>query len=387
MHITCKQSDLKNGLAVVSHAISSRVTLPILASVLIDASPSEGLALSATNLEIGISYRIDCPVTEPGVLALPAKLLNEYISSLPAGDVELSASAEQATTARITGLRSRSTMKGMDATQFPRIPLPDGQDSFVSFSCELLKEAIASVAFAAASDESRPVLTGVLIRQERDALSFAAADAFSLAVRSYSDLSGRCNGDALAAGILIPAHTLTELARILPDDEDIAMVVPPARNQVLFRSPHLTLVSRLLEGQFPAYHAIIPASYSTRAVVETKVLAEIVKSASLFARNSSNILRLSVCPGEGEQADLGNGSLTLEAEAEDLGDSVSTLDAIVEGDGLRVTLNAKYLSEALASLTTSEVALELLSAAKPIVVRPVGETNHCCVIMPMHTNR
>ncbi|MGH2508988.1 MAG: DNA polymerase III subunit beta, partial [Ktedonobacteraceae bacterium] len=185
--------------------------------------------------------------------------------------------------------------------------------------------------------------------------------------------------------ILIPARTLTELARILPAEGPVEMIVTPNRSQVLFHTPTLDLVSRLIEGSFPPFRNIIPKESTTRAVVETKEFAAAVKSSALFARDSSNIARVKInATGDDGQE---TGSITIEATAEDLGDNVSTVSAAVDGPSLEVIFNVKYLADVLATIVTPEVALEASSASKPGVLKPVGPNDHTYVIMPMHMNR
>jgi DNA polymerase-3 subunit beta len=383
MDITCKQSELKSGLSAVGHAISSRATLPILANVLLTLDQEHNhLQLSATNLELAISYRIPVQIKEafPSTIVVPAKLFSEFVSSLPSGEVTL-ALPEHSLALQISGLRSKATIKCQDSAEFPSIPYSGGVDSAVIFTSTQLKKAVSGVAFAAADDDSRPILTAICIQQQEKQVVFVAADAFQLAVYSCKPEE---ESEALAGTLLIPARTLTELARILPDDESVKMVVTPSRSQVLFHTSRLDMVSRLIEGTYPSFRSIIPASHQTRAVVETATLLEIVKSCSLFARSSSNILKLLVAPG----GELGNGYIQLDAVAEDIGDGTSALDATVDGAETRIILNCKYLSQALSAVETPTVAITLSSAVKPAVLRPVdAENEQCFVIMPMHTNQ
>jgi DNA polymerase-3 subunit beta len=377
--ITCKQQDLSRGLSAVSHAVSGRSTLPILANILL-ATDHGRLKLSATNLEIGINCWVEAQIEEEGTTTVPAKLITEFVNSLPPASVEMTL-AEETNTLNIKGQRSSANIKGMDASEFPQIPSNEGGEPPVLLEAAQLKEMIDEVAFAAAEDDSRPVLTGVLVQVSDEKLTFAAADAFRLAVR-VADLpgDGHPRGD-----ILIPARTLTELARILPAEGQVEMIVTPNRSQVLFHTPTLDLVSRLIEGSFPNFRQIIPKESTTRAVVETKEFAAAVKSASLFARDSSNIARVKINPaGEDGQ---GTGELTIEATAEDLGDNVSTVNAAVDGPELQIIFNVKYLADVLNTISTQEVALEASSATKPGVLRPVGPNDCTYVIMPMHVNR
>ncbi|HEX7736690.1 MAG TPA: DNA polymerase III subunit beta [Ktedonobacteraceae bacterium] len=378
MKIVCKQQDLSRGLSAVIHAVSNRSTLPILANILL-ATDHGRLKLSATNLEIGINCWVDAEIVEEGTTTVPARLIADFVNSLPAASVELNV-PEDSQTMSVKGLRSSSNIKGMDAAEFPQIPSNEGGEPPVLLDAVLLKEMIAEVAFAAADDDSRPVLTGVLVQVSDEKITFAAADAFRLAVR-VADLpgDGHPRGD-----ILIPARTLTELARILPGEGPVEMIVTPNRSQVLFHTANLDLVSRLIEGTFPNFRAIIPKESTTHAVVETKEFAAAVKSASLFARDSSNIARVKVNPaGEGQDS----GAITIEATAEDVGDNVSTINATVDGPELQVIFNVKYLGDVLSTIGTPEVVLEATSATKPGVIKPVGSNDCTYVIMPMHMAR
>ena len=379
MKITCKQQDLSRGLSAVSHAVSNRSTLPILSNILL-ATDQGRLKLSATNLEIGINCWVDAQIQEEGSTTVPAKLLTDLVSRLPQAPVDL-AVADGSNTLSVKGQGSNANIKGMDASEFPLIPSAEGGEPPVMLDAVLLKEMIAEVAFAAADDDTRPVLTGVLVQVSDEKITFAAADAFRLAVR-VAPLPG---DDHPRGDILVPARTLTELGRILPTEGPVEMIVTPNRSQVLFHTPQLDLVSRLIEGAFPNFRQIIPKEHSTRAVVDTKLFAEAAKRAELFARDSSNITRVKINPGGNDG--LEPGAVTVEATAEDLGDNTSTLSAAVDGPEMQIIFNVKYLSEVLAVIGSSEVALEANAPTKPGVIRPVGEQDYTYVIMPMHINR
>lgn len=377
MKITCKQQDLSRGLSIVSHAVSSRSTLPILANILLTTEQNH-LKLSATNLEIGINCLIDADVSEEGSTTVPAKTFTDLVNSLRQGQVVLSV-AEDSHDINVKSTGSNANIKGMDPSEFPLIPSADGGEEPIVLDASLLKEMISQVVFAAADDDARPVLTGVLVEVQDEKVSFAAADAFRLALR-VSPLPGH---DATHGSILIPARTLSELARILPSEGAVQIIVTPNRSQVLFHTEQIDLVSRLIEGTFPNIKAAIPKEHTTRAVVETKEFAAAVRTVQPFARDSSNITRIKISAGEGS----GAGSLTLESTAEDIGNNITTINAAVDGAEQEIIFNVKYLSEVLAILDTPEVALEVISAGRPGVVKPVSPADYTYVIMPMSTNR
>lgn len=376
MKITCKQQDLGRGLSVVGHAVSSRSTLPILANILL-ATDQGRLRLSATNLEIGINCWINAEIHQEGTTTVPAKTFSDLVSSLSQGQVDLTV-ADDTNTINVKTQKSNANVKGMDPSEFPLIPSAEGGESPIILEAGLLKEMISQVVFAAADDDSRPVFTGVQVEVADEKVTFAAADSFRLAMR-VADLPGYTGSQG---SILIPARTLAELARILPSEGAVQMVVTPNRSQVLFHTEQVDLVSRLIEGTFPNIRGAIPKQCTTRAVAETKEFAAAVKMVTPFARDSSNITRIKLGGGEG-----GAGSLTLESNAEDIGDNTAIINAAVDGPDMQVIFNVKYLSEVLGVLDTPEVALEVNSPASPGVIRPVGPADYTYVIMPMSTNR
>jgi DNA polymerase-3 subunit beta len=378
--LTCKQQDLAKGLSIVGHAVSSRTTLPILSHILL-AAEDDAIRLSATNLEIGITCRVPAQIAESGTTTVPAKLFADLVNGLQPGSLDLTLQ-EATQSLKVSDKRSQATLRGMDPAEFPSIPSAEGTETPVLLDAAELSGMIAQTTFAAATDDARPIFTGVLARVSEEQLTFAAADSFRLAVRRAALPEGGTPGD-----VLIPARTLTELARILPDEGSVRMVVTPNRNQVLFHADGVDLVSNLIVGQFPNFEGIVPKGQAaTRATLPTADFRQAAKQASLFARDSSNIVRLQINSGEGEG--LKPGSVTLKATAEDLGDTVTELPASVDGKGLEIIFNVKYLTDVLAVLDTESVALELNSSDKPGVVKPVGGSGeYTYVIMPMHSTR
>jgi DNA polymerase III subunit beta len=385
--ITCKQPDLAKGLSSVSHAVSTRSTLPILANILI-ATEGERIRLSATNLEIGVTCWVPATVESEGTTTVPARLFTDFVNTLPADQpVEMALQPGGGQTLRVRGGRTVSNIRGMDPAEFPAIPSAEGSEPPVVLDTAELRQMIAQVAFAAATDDARPVFTGVLARISDDRLTFAAADSFRLAVREAALPAAASGGVATAVGdVLVPARTLSELARVLPPEGSVQMIVTPNRNQVLFHVEGVVdLVSNLISGQFPNYQAIVPKAHATRAVLKTEDFRNAARRGALFARDSANIVRVKV--EQGEPGSGSTGSLTLSATAEELGDATDTVDASVDGQGMEIIFNVKYLTEVLAVLDTPEVALELNGPTSPGVIKPVATTAYTYVVMPMHNTR
>jgi DNA polymerase-3 subunit beta len=367
--LSVMQENLARGLSVVSRAVSSRSSLPVLANVLLKTEDA-GLKLTATNLEIGITYWVPGKIESDGATTVPARLLTDLVNSLPAGDrVDLELQAGEAL--HLTSGRFKTHIKGIDAEEFPAIQTA-GERPTTRIAQGILKTALSEVTFAAASDEARPILTGVLARFEGDQLTLAAADNYRIAVRTIPIL------DAVPeTSIVIPARALNELARILGDvDEPVEVVIATGRNQVLFHLEGIDLVSRLIDGQFPNYQQVLPQSHTTRAVLDREELLRAVRPAALIAHESANIVKLQV---GGEEA-----GIAVSANAE-VGDHVGAVEAAVEGDGTTIAFNARYLADVLTNVDAAQFALELNGPLSPGVFRPVGDDRYVHVVMPVRT--
>lgn len=374
MKLTCLQENLKRGLAIVSHAVAGKSTLPILANVLL-ATDGVRLKLAATNLEIGITHWIGAQVHEPGAITVPAKLLADVVGSLPNDRITLTLDA-RTQTVRVEGGRFVSNIKGMDAEEFPTIPTIADQEPTASLPPDVLRQAIEQVAFAAATDESRPVLTGVLVRLRETNMFLAAADGFRLATRSLP-LSETV---ARPVECIIPARAMLELARVIGDSEGpVRMTVTPSGGQALFQTDQTELVSRLIDGKFPDIERVIPQQYATRVVVDTAELVKAVKLASFFATASQNAIKLTMEPG----GELGPGRLVISANAAEVGDNRGELDCSVHGQAGAIALNVRYLTDLLSVVETAQLAIETQTPQSPAVFKPVGQEGYLHIIMPM----
>jgi DNA polymerase-3 subunit beta len=375
MKVTVLQENLAHGLGVVSKAVSPRSTLPVLANVLI-ASDEGRLRLSATNLEMGITCWIPARIEEDGSTTVPARTFSDLVSTLP-GDQVLLRLDPATQTLNVRGGSSTNDIKCIDAQEFPPMPVPDFEDA-VQINVGDFREMIHQVAFAASSDEARPVLMGVLVQVDKDKLTMAAADGFRLSVRK-AVLSTPSTASVSA---IVPAQALKELARVATDGEEpIYMVLPKGRGQVVFRVKDVEVVSQLIDGTFPDFQQIIPRSYKSRTLVSTSSLLKACKQAEIFAREGSNVARFNI---KTAQSDMQPSEVEITATSEETGKNETIVEATVDGSGLLIAFNVKFLREALEVIRTPNVALETSAPNAPGVVRPVGDDQFLHVIMPMH---
>lgn len=372
MKVTCLQENLAKGLGIVGRAVAVRSTLPITSNVLI-ATDHGRIKLAATNLDIALSCWIGGQIEEEGAFTVPARLLNDFVASLPAEKVEMTL-APRAKQMKLKCARNEATIGGIDADDFPTIPaIEDGGTTEID--PKALREAISQVVFSAATDDSRPVLTGVDLTIEGDTLTFAAADGFRLAVR-HLKLKKKV---AEKQEVIVPARALAELNRLLQDqDEPVQMTVNANKTQVLFRLKDVELVAQLIQGTFPDYSRLIPKEWTSRAVVEVRDFLQETKIASIFARDGSGIVRITFEGGEG-----GPGRMTISARAEEIGDNEGSLDAAVEGEPAKIAFNGRYLQDVLQVLDGGRVALETTGPSQPGVIRPLDNDNYVHVVMPM----
>ncbi|MFZ5921152.1 MAG: DNA polymerase III subunit beta [Chloroflexota bacterium] len=374
MKVTILQENLAHGLSIVSRAVSPRSTLPVLANVLV-ATDEGRLRLSATNLELGITCWLGARIDEEGSTTVPARTITDLVNTLPGDQVNLSLDANTQTLNVRSGT-SNTDIKCIDAQEFPPLPAPNLDDA-LHINVADFKEMIQQVAFAASTDEARPVLMGVLVTVDKDKITMAAADGFRLSVRK-----AMLSSSALQpVSAIVPARALSELARVAADgNETIAMVIPQGRGQVIFRVKDVEVVSQLIDGTFPDYQQIIPRSYKSRTLVSTASLLKACKQAEIFAREGSNVARLDIKAS----GDLEPSEIEISATSEETGSNETIVEATVDGVGLLIAFNVKFLREVLEVVKSPNVAIETSAPNAPGVIKTVGDDDFIHVIMPMH---
>jgi len=383
MKLESLQEHLAEGLAVVGRVVPTKSTLPVLSNVLLSTRDGE-LQLTANNLDLSVAHRVPAAISREGEITLPARLLADYVALLDHGQtVELELNAKTHKVHLKCG-RFEANIAGISAEDFPPIPTVSGGSTF-TLPAGALKEAIEQVVFAAAPDDTRPVLAGVLVRLGTGSLTLAAADGFRLAVRTLELPDG---GPDLQ--MIVPAKTLNEVARLLPNeaDEHVAINTTPNGNQVYFAFGKTEITSRLIEGQFPDYQRIIPPGAKTEVNLSTTEFLRATRAAAVFARDNSNIVRLEASPPD-NGAEVALGSVLVKSTSAEMGDNEGRLDAEVQGDDTQIAFNGRYLRDALEAIESQRVLLQITGPSSPGIIRPVSDdtSRYLHVIMPMHVAR
>lgn len=380
MRVSVLQENLYRGLSIVSRAIQSRPTLPILANVLIVTEDAR-LQLSATNLEMGITAWIGAKAEEEGSITIPARTLQDLVATLPPERVDMDLDI-RTLTLHLRCAGKTANIKGIDATEFPMMPVFDA-DRAIAIPALALKDMIDQVVFAAAKEDNRPILTGVLARFDGDVFTMAAADGYRLSVRT-AELEFSV-GDREPAPMIIPARTLTELSRIISDEDDeVLIALPDQRGQVMFKLKSVVIVSQLIEGKFPDYEAIIPRRSDTTIMAYTNELLAACRSSEVFAKDSANTARVVIEPSDDMNTP---GRVVVAGQSQEKGDAQAPLEASIEGRGVEVAFNIRYLIDVLNVIPEEKVILETSGPTSPGVVRPAGRDDFIHVIMPMSTGR
>lgn len=384
MKLSCAQEALADALGTVGRVVPGKTTLPVLSNVLLEADATGALRLSATNLELTVSRRIRGIVQSEGRTTVPARLLADYVALLDRGkqvSVQLNPSGSKL---HLACERFEANIATLPAEDFPPPPTVSvsGASQF-EIDGAALKTAIEQVVFAAAADDNRPVLAGVLVGLDGGQLQLAAADGFRLAVSTVSlaDTTTR-------ASWIVPARALVEVAHSLPSAPGLPVMLSGTAtdNHLHIVLGDVEVTSRLIEGQFPDYERIVPRDCSTSIVVGTTDFLRATRVATVFARDNSNIVRLEcTAPADNGAPELGK--LVVTATSAELGDNIGTLDASVQGTGGQIAFNCRYLRDALEVLATPQVSLQFSSAHHPGVLRPVGDGDDAQmhIVMPLVT--
>ncbi len=363
MKFSINRTELQNALSVVSKGISTRSTLPVLSGILIEAHGDE-LTFQTTDLELSIQYDVIALVEEEGSVVVPGKLFNDIIKSLPDMAVNVIADADHAT---VTCDASSFTIKTLNPDDFPNFPHVD-VDQKIEIPFDTFSSMVKRVCRVVSKDESRAILTGVLISQEDGMLRMVATDSYRLAV---TDMPVN-NAEAQEFKAVISGTFLSDIASLPKTEEPVTIAL--AENQIVVTYQNTIFINRRIEGNFPNYKQLIPSSCAMQVKMETRALAAAVKRASLLVSAGSPV-KFSVDPVAQ--------TVTLSANTQDVGFAQETLSCTGQGEATEIAFNYAYVSDGLASVETDMVYLETQSSNKPGIFKADGNASFLYLIMPV----
>ncbi len=361
MKLQVTQENLNKALGTVGRVANTRSTLPVLANVLIK-TVNNRLSISATNLDIAITHYIGAKVSDDGAITVPARLMQDFVSSLPASVINLDLDEYRL---HIVTDQYQSVVNGVSAEEFPVMPTIESGKTW-KVSGTLLKKSLQQVVMAASGDEARPVLTGVLLHTNDGKLYMAATDSYRLAEKQLGS-----NKEQIE--LLVPGSAMQDLLRILSDyDGDVE--ITNDEQQVLFHVGDVELVTRLIEGKYPDYRKLMPQEFAVTANLKRADLLNVTKVSSLFARESAGSITINI--DEEEQ------KLSIRSVASQLGENTASANAKVTGTSV-ITINSRYLLDALHALGGEDVLFSFNGKLEPTVIRDPAATDYTHIIMPL----
>lgn len=321
------------------------------------------LKLSATNLELGVIKSVKCQVTNEGEVTVPSRTFLEVISSLD-GEIELELISDQL---KITTPKFDATVNTISATEFPTIP--SSKEEPVLIEAKLLQNSLPEISFAAATDEGRPILTGILTEIKKDILELVATDGFRLAHKSIKLGTESTNFKAL-----IPKRTLDEVVRLISEEGEVDKIgISISENQIVFQINQTIVSSRLIEGNYPAWEKVIPTEAKNRTVIDRGELLKAAKLSSVFAKDSANLIRIKTTEGK----------LILSSQTKELGQSQVEVTAQVEGEAIEIAFNSKFLLDTLNTCPSSQILVEFSGNLAPVLIKGVGLDGLEYVVTPV----
>lgn len=389
MKLVCAQSQLSTNLSLVSRAVASRPSHPVLANVLLVAdAETQHIKLSAFDLSLGIQTSFPAAVEVGGKLTLPARLFTDIVSRLPEGDITLDASSgsedEPTYVTTITCASGRYQVRGMGAEDFPELPVVDDGE-VVQLPAIALIEGLRSSLFSASPDEAKQMLTGVHLTMNDTGLEFAATDGHRLAVvetlNAEADEKPAKSAKKKAAeepnelDVTIPAKALQELIKMLDRQADSSVVVRFDRGQAVFEWTDQRLTTRLLEGQYPNYRQLVPKQFAHQATVDRRQFLSALERIAVLADQKNNIAKLTLSNSKE--------TLALSVDAPDVGSGEETIPAQITGEDLIIAFNVKYLLDGLKTLNTSEIQMQFNTSTSPAIFTPLGGLKLTYLVMPV----
>jgi DNA polymerase-3 subunit beta len=357
----CERELLAEALATAGRAATGRsASLPVLSGVRLELTGDQ-LTITGTDLDLTIQLGLEVGGDKDGGVVLPARLASDIVRSLGAGKVEVSVETDDVS---ISGGRSQFSVRPLSIDDYPRLPSPAGVG--VTLAAASFGEALRQVVRAASTDDNRPILTGVLLTAENDGLRMVATDSYRLAVRDLAESGVLAEGQK----VLVPGRALNELQRLVGAGGDLVLRL--GERDATFEVGGTRLTTRLIEGEFPNYRQLIPASHPNTLTVEREALLEAIRRVKILARDATPV-----------RLQMGGDILRLTAVTQDIGNAVEELDAVYAGTELTVAFNPDYLAAGVEACSGESVTLSTLDALKPAVVRGVDAPDYLYLLMPV----
>ncbi|HEY6827383.1 MAG TPA: DNA polymerase III subunit beta [Gemmatimonadaceae bacterium] len=366
MRFTISREKLQEGLAAVTASIPAKTTLPVLANIMVEAT-DKGIKLSGTDLDIAVTTEVAADVESPGAITIPAKKLSEIARELPPAPVRIAAAGEQRVT--LDCGRTHFKILGLPRDEFPAFPNVRFNESWRIRSGDLQK-LISHTAFAVSTEESRPILNGVLWELKPELMRMVATNGHRLAKMEVPIKSV----GAPATDLIVPPKALEQIRRLFPEDEELE--IAKGENHLGFRSPFTAVFTRLIEGPYPNYDQVIPRDNNRVAIADRQALTSALRRMSIIASDQTHRIRLS----------FNAGMLKFSVQTPDLGEAADELAVRYSGDPLDIGFNANYLLEILRFIPTEEVRLTFKAPERAATVEPEGwadPATYLCLVMPL----
>jgi DNA polymerase III subunit beta len=364
MKVTILTSNLQGKLSFINHAVSLKSQLPVLSNILLETINAKTIKISSTDLEIGIEIFIPATVEEEGGTTVPSKTFTELIGSLTEDTITLQTVNNSL---EVISKRTRSVFQTIAKEDFPKLYEVQGE-KIATFVADDIHKDLTSVVFAASTDTTRPALSGVLVKREDQGFLLVSTDGYRLSLKHYK-LSGSGGNTTL----IIPSRVFKELLAIKEKEQTIEMYVAEGNNQVLFVQGETVLVGRLIEAEFPRYEKIIPSDFSVSVSFDREEMQKAVKICSIFARDSANIIKLS----------LKSDKIVVSSQSTSLGENTVAVEAKLSGEENEIAFNARYLVDVFANLDEKDIVFEMTGPLNPGVFKVQGDNSFLHLIMPI----
>lgn len=387
MKIICSQESLLHGIQTVQKGISSRIGLPIYNGILFEANEDNKVHLFATDLEIGIDCYIPAQVVETGSTVIPSRIISELIKKFPEGKIEIECKDNNITTVKENN--SNYKILGFSAEEFSNFP-EIKMRAKIKLNQKLLKEAIQQVIFAASRDENRTFLNGALFKIIDNKIEVVTTDSHRLSLKNIKPIKIE---SLLTEGVevIIPYRALSELSRLLLDNKEVFIEVRIGEKQILFilfpdgQKNSIRIYSRLIEGQFPDYHQIIPDSFKTEIKVNTKDFMDKMERISLFVREDLNTVKMEAINKTGDQKEE-RCEIILKAESPSTGEASEKIFCLKKGEDITITFNTNYILDVLKIIKKENTVIKLNEPLNPVIITPDEDKDYTYILMPVRTD-